>query len=177
MQIWPDSWAQILFPQVPLAELVVRAAGIYIFLLILMRAVGRREVGRVTLSDVLVMVLLATSVRRGLVPEPSGVGDAMILATLLVLSDWLHRYLMLRVPVLRHLMRPKPLPIIRDGEIIPENAQRALLTRGEIEEVLRLQGIPSVAGVAEAFVEPEGKISIIPAEKETHKPGANGTKP
>ena len=174
IRIWPQSWAEVLLPHAPLAELVVRAALVYFFLLTVLRVLGRREIGRISLSDILVMILLATAVRRALVGGYASVGDGLILVVLLVLYDWCVRQLTVRFPGFRRLVRPPPIPLIRDGRVLEANLERELLSRDELLAQLRLAGIDSVEEVAEAYLEPEGKISAIRRHTDAHDQRRSG---
>lgn len=51
--------------------------------------------------------------------------------------------------------------IIRDGEILRPNMRRERMTVMELESEMRLAGISSLADVAWAILEPNGKISFI----------------
>lgn len=161
MTFWPADWGSILLPHAPLMELIVRASSIFLGLFLLLRLSGREATGGIALSDVLVMVLLATAVRHGITGRYFDVGDALILAAVLVFWHWLMRWSMTHISLFRRVARPDPIPIIRDGRILRDACRRELLTLGEIEEELRLHGLHSPSQVAEAFLEPGGEISVI----------------
>jgi uncharacterized membrane protein YcaP (DUF421 family) len=61
----------------------------------------------------------------------------------------------------------EPHVIIRDGEILRGKLRRDRLTLSEIESEMRLAGIPHLRDVAWAIVEPRGRISFIPRDKDT----------
>ncbi|HET8654688.1 MAG TPA: YetF domain-containing protein [Longimicrobiaceae bacterium] len=171
IEIWPDSWARILLPHAPLAELVVRASVVYFFLLALLRTLGRREMGRLSIADLLVMVLLAVSVRQALVgTESIGVGDGLIIASLLMFWDWAIRTLVVRFPRLRRLVRPRPVQLVRNGQLLVDQMRAQGLARDQIEAQLRLSGIESIDEVKSAWLESEGQISAIPYEHERRSP-------
>jgi uncharacterized membrane protein YcaP (DUF421 family) len=65
------------------------------------------------------------------------------------------------------LLDGEPHVIVRDGEILRANLRRDRLTLAEIESEMRLAGIPHLRDVAWAIVEPRGRISFIPRDKDT----------
>ena len=65
MQWWPEAWASILVPGAPVAELVVRVSAIHLFLWVFLRVMPTRQLGRFGVTDLLVLLLLAASVRMG----------------------------------------------------------------------------------------------------------------
>ncbi|HBY97368.1 MAG: DUF421 domain-containing protein [Ardenticatenaceae bacterium] len=162
MPIWPHDWAKILLPQTPLLESMVRISVVYLFLVFLLRVVLKRESAGTSISDLLVIVLLADAVQNGMAGGYTSVGDALILAATLIFWDWLLSFLAYHQYWFFRLVRPERLLIIKDGKIIKSHTQKELLTREELEEQLHLQGIDSISEVAEAYVEPSGQVSVIP---------------
>ena len=59
------------------------------------------------------------------------------------------------------LITPPPLQVVRNGELLWRNMRRELLTREELMDQLRHEGIDDLAKVKTAYVEPEGKLTFI----------------
>jgi uncharacterized membrane protein YcaP (DUF421 family) len=168
MALWPQDWSKVLLPQVPILESMVRISIVYLVLFFLLRVVLKRESSGTGISDLLVLVLLADSVQNGMSGQAISVIDALILGGTLIVWDWLLNYIAYHQPWFYRLIHPAPLLIINDGRLIAANARKELLTRDDIEEQMRLQGIESFEQVAKAFVQSNGEISIIPKENETN---------
>ena len=66
------------------------------------------------------------------------------------------------VKPLRDVLRQDPIPIIEDGAVVRKHARRELLTEADIMEKLRERGIDSLDAVRRAYVEPDGRISVVP---------------
>ena len=58
-------------------------------------------------------------------------------------------------------MHPPALPLIRDGRVLRRNLEQELITDDELLSQLRLQGVRDVSDVAEAYMEGDGRISVI----------------
>ncbi len=164
MQLAPSDWGRVLLPQGPLLELLVRPTLIYFFLLACLRLFARREVSKLGLSDLLILFLLATAVRHGLTGRYTGVGDALIIAATLMCWDWLLNWAAFRSLKVRWLVRGSAIQVVRDGSIVEENARSQRLTRDDILEKVREHGVGSIAEVREAYIEPDGKFSVIARE-------------
>lgn len=164
MHWWPDAWAPILVPNAPITELVVRVSAIYLFLWVFLRVMPTRQLGRFGVTDLLVILLLATSVRLGLTGRHYTVGDALLSAAILIGWDRGMNALAYHITPLRRVMRQDPVPVVRDGEVVRKTARRELLTETDIMEKLREQGIDELADVRVAYVERDGRISVIPRE-------------
>ncbi len=170
MQWWPEAWAPILIPSAPVAELIIRVSAIYLFLWVFLRAMPTRQLGRFGITDLLVVLLLATSVRHGLTGRYFTVGDAMISATVLIIWDRIMNALAYYVKPLRRFLRHEPMPIVDQGAMVKQNARKELLTESDIMEKLREQGIDSLAQVRKAYVEADGRISVIPVHRGEGQP-------
>ena len=162
MEFWPEDWSAVLAPQGPVAELFVRATAIYFFLFVLMRVAGRRLFAKLSMSDILLVLLLAVAVREGITGGHHGVGDAAIAAGTLLFWNRVVDRLAYEFPRLRRALRHGPRMIIRDGHPIHENVRANLLTETEILQRIREQGLSSMEQVGEAYLEQDGSLSIVP---------------
>jgi len=166
MQFFPEDWGKVLVPQAPIIESVVRISLVYLALFFMLRVILKRESGGLGISDLLVLVLLADAVQNGMAGQTTSVGDVLILAFTLIFWDWALSFLGYQFPWFYRLIRPKALQIIENGEINTANARKELLTRQDIMEELRLQGIQQLSAVKKAFIESNGEISIIKQDEE-----------
>src|SRR5512142_3167749 len=76
-------------PELPPWEVALRAAFVYVFIQLIFRAVGRKELGRWGLPDVVLLFLLGTSVRTSIVGKDASLTSAMIGLSTIALLDWL----------------------------------------------------------------------------------------
>lgn len=150
-----------MMPDAPLVELVVRGTAIYFFLFAVLRVAGRRLLGGFSLSDMLVMLVLAVAIRQGLTGPYDSVGDAIVSGTVIVGWDWAIDQLAFRWGTVRRLVHYPPQKIIEEGRLIVENARANLLTRTEIMEKLREAGVASLEQVGEAYLEPDGSFTVV----------------
>jgi uncharacterized membrane protein YcaP (DUF421 family) len=65
------------------------------------------------------------------------------------------------VPFVERLVSAKPIQIVKDGRLLRKNMRREFLTEEELMDHLRQQGIEELKDVKEAYVESEGKITVI----------------
>jgi uncharacterized membrane protein YcaP (DUF421 family) len=84
----------------------------------------------------------------------------ILVATLIawnVILDWLSY----RSPAFRRFAEPRPLLLIKDGRMLFQNMRREFITEDELWSKLRQAGLSSLEQVKEAYIEPDGGISII----------------
>ena len=159
------TMSELFVLQTPLAELILRAAVIYFFLLIVMRVIGRHEFGQLTPFDLILLLIISESISEAL-----NAGDSSLLAGLVSASTLLGLNVLLSVaqyrsPRIRRIISPGALMIIKDGRIIEANLRRELMTRDDLIERLRAKGIDGVDEVRVAYIESDGDISALPCRE------------
>lgn len=150
----------------PVAEIVIRGSVIYLALFAMMRIIGKRESGALSLPDLLVVVLVAESASHGLASEAGGLLDSLLLVAVILLWSVALDALAWRWKPLARLLKSSPAPLIRDGRVDARAMRRELLSDDELTAQLRLHGVTDVRQVARAYLEPNGMISVIRAAED-----------
>lgn len=145
-------------------DIVLRASAVFVILYLLLRLLGKRELGQLTPFELLVMIVMGDLIQQGVTHNDFSLTGAMLaVATfgfLALLLSWI-TYLF---PAMERLLDGQPRVVVRDGAIIADNLRRDRMTRAELESEMRLAGIASLNDVAWAIIEPQGKISFIKAQ-------------
>ena len=152
---------QGLFEPHRVAENVIRASSIYLLLVLLLRFLPNRKSGSVGPSDFLVIVLLATVVTGALNRDVSSITDAVVMVATIVGWSFITDVVANKVPFVRRLVHSTPVEVVRDGEILGRNLRREFMTEEELRAQLRLQGVEDEADVAHAYIEHDGRMSVI----------------
>ena len=137
-------------------------AVIYLFLNVLLRLFGRRQLGQLTVIDLVVVLTLGSAVEtamiHGDVSLPAGLASA---ATLLVLNRIL-TVTFLHSERLRHLVGGGPVLLVHEGSPVDEHLRRVGMTHTDLQEALRARGYRSAGECQEAILETDGTVSVIP---------------
>jgi uncharacterized membrane protein YcaP (DUF421 family) len=163
------DWRELFMPGAVL-EMTIRGSVVYIALFLILRFIPNRQIGAVGLTDILVVVLLANAVQNAIADDYSSIADGMILIGTIAFWSYAFNWLGYRFPRFQHLLRPDPLPLIKNGHQLEDNMRRQLLTAEELTSHLRLQGIDHVEDVKVAQMEADGRISVVPFDKEKASP-------
>lgn len=146
-------------------------AAIYLFLIALLRVFGRRQLGQLTVIDLLVVILLGSAVEtamiHGDVSLPAGLASA---ATLLVINRIL-TVTFLRSKRFRHLVGGGPVLLVHDGRPVTEHLRRVGMTHADLIEALRARGYSGPSEIQEAILETDGSVSVIPQAEPKPRPG------
>jgi uncharacterized membrane protein YcaP (DUF421 family) len=142
-------------------DLVLRATFVFFLILIVTRAVGRRELSSMEPFDLILLVVIGDLVQQGVTQSDySLTGATLVIATLAVLTV-ATAYISFRVKALRPVLEGSPIVLVADGAILDRNLKRQRVTRDELRAEARLQGIGSLRDVRFAILETSGKISFL----------------
>ncbi|MDP9380675.1 MAG: DUF421 domain-containing protein [Chloroflexota bacterium] len=166
--LWGTEWRKLLLPDTPLLEIFLRGSIMYLSLYFVLRIVLRREAGGMGIADLLVVVLIADAAQNAMANDYSSLSDGLLLVGTIVFWSHAVNWLGYRFPSMERWVRPQALPLVLDGRMLPHNMRRELITEGELLSQLRLQGVDDVADVKEAYMEGDGRISVVARERDTN---------
>ena len=121
----------------PWWEFLVRGAIVYLFLIVLLRLSGKRQVGQLAPFDLVLLLVLSNAVQNSMNGGDNSVLGGLISATTLVALNWLIGYATFRNKRLEQFIEGKPQIIIHDGHIYRDVMNRQRLTQHELEAALR----------------------------------------
>jgi len=140
-------------------EQVGFAVGYYVALVLVMRLAGKRLAGQVTTFDLLVLITLGVVLQSAaLMP---GRANAAIFVVTVFASHRGLAALCSRYPGLRHLVRGRPQPLVRDGQVDERVMRAEGMSREELMAGLRKLGILDPSTVAIAVLEETGHVSAV----------------
>lgn len=142
-------------------DLVLRATFVYFLILVVTRAVGRRELGQLEPMDLILLVVVGDMVQQGVTQSDESVtGTLIVISTLAALTVGTS-YLSFRFRRLRPLLEGDPIVLIADGQVNERALHRQRITDDELAAEARQQSIGSLDDVRYAILESGGKISFI----------------
>ena len=154
---------------IPAWQVALRTAVVYLVILGGLRLAGKREIGQITVFDLVVLLLIANAVQNAMVgPDTSLVGGVLAALVLLLVNGAVAR-LRLRWRRLRYLLEGSPTLLILHGEIIADHLRQEGLDQETLEAALREHGVLEFKDVEMAVLETDGSISVVPAGQETKR--------
>ena len=156
------DWYGIFAPSVPFLEIILRGTIIYLVLFALLRFAFRRIGGTIGLGDVLMIALVAAAAQNAIAREHHSITDGLILIATIAFWNYALDWLGHRFPLIQRFYHPPPLLLVKDGRFLYKNMRSELITIDELMTHLRRAGIDDVADVAEAHMEGDGSITVIP---------------
>ena len=142
-------------------DIVLRAFVAYVFILFLMRVVGRRELSSMEPSDVILLVVIGDLVQNGVTQSDYSVTGIVLAAGTIGVLATITAVITHRWSRIRNVIEGEPVILVQDGETIDRNMRNERLTLVELMEQARLQQIESLDKVKWAVLETNGSISFI----------------
>jgi uncharacterized membrane protein YcaP (DUF421 family) len=144
--------------------LIVRTLFIYFFIMLIMRIMGKREIGKLSIFDLVVSIMIAelavVSLENPNVPMIHSLTPIIILfLTQIGLS-----YVSLKSQKVRDMVEGKPSFLIKDGKINLKEMQKQRYNLDDLLSQLRDRQINSPSQVEFAILETTGKLSVFPKE-------------
>ena len=142
---------------------IVRAAAVYIALLVIFRVAGKRTLSSVTTFDFVLILIISESIQQGLIDDDNSLTNAMLIVLTLVSLNILLSILKQRWPGLDRVTEGLPVLIYSMGKPHREVMKKERVGEEDIMHAARnAHGLKSLEDVEFAILESSGGISVIP---------------
>jgi uncharacterized membrane protein YcaP (DUF421 family) len=142
---------------------VLRAAAIYIILLVIFRISGKRSLAQITTFDFVLLLVIGEATQQALLGDDFSLTNAFMVIVTLVGMDIGLSLLKQHSQVLEQWMDDVPLVIVDDGRPLKERMDKARIDEMDILTAAReLQGLERMDQIKYAVLERSGGISVIP---------------
>lgn len=155
------DWGEMFGLSVSPLDPIVRGTIMYLLLFALFRVVIRRRIGAIGIGDILLVVIIADAAEAGLSGDAKSITHSALVVGTIFFWNWFIDWLNYRVPALRGVLEPPPLLLIEHGRVLRRNLRHELVTEEELKSKLREKGVKDVSEVEQAYLEPDGNVSVI----------------
>lgn len=142
----------------------VRTVIIYLLVSIAMRIMGKRTIGEMHPTDLVVSIMISDLATVPMESEDTPLMNGIVPIVTIVALELIFAYLILKIPFVRRVLVGKSCKVVKDGKMI-EKAMRTLKVGvDDVEEQIRLAGYSDITDVREVIVETNGQVSILSKE-------------
>ena len=160
----PFDFHRIFWGDAPLwfgLEIAFRTVVMYLFALLSVRIVSRRAVGELSFIEFLLVVALGSAVGDPMFYQDVPLVHGMIvIATVVVLSRGVTG-LVNRNETAERLLEGRPMVLVEDGRMRPDELKNARLNREKLFELLRVEGVEHLGELHRVYMEQRGELSIV----------------
>ena len=130
----------------------------YVYLIVLLRVLGKKEYSQLTMHDFVVFLLIADLMVMGFNGD---IIDSVIATLVLVVVDYVSNIISLKSKKMRDFIEGTPSMIIFNGKLNIKEMKRCKYTCDSLAQHLRQNGISSISEVAFACLENNGQLSVV----------------
>jgi len=156
-----DIWKDMFVISLPILEKILRPILVYVFLVVMLRLSGKRELVQLNPFDLVVLLTLSNTVQNAIIGDDNSVSGGLLGATSLLATNYLVVRFLYKHRRLDQLVEGKADILIEGGQVRAERLKKELITLPQLEAAARRQGFSSLAEVDQCVLEPGGTLSFI----------------
>lgn len=156
-EIWRDMFVMTL----PILEKILRPVIVYIFLVVMLRLSGKRELVQLNPFDLVVLLTLSNTVQNAIIGDDNSVSGGLLGATSLLAINYLVVRFLYQHKKLDQLVEGRADVLMEGGRVRTQHLKSELITMAQLEAAARKQGFSSLAEVDQCILEPGGTLSFI----------------
>ena len=144
-------------------ESVIRAAIVYVVLMLLFRIAGKRSLAEITSFDLVLLLIISEATQQAMIDNDNSMTNALLLVSTLIGMNILLSVVTTRWRSLDRWIEDVPLVILKNGEPIRERMRKERIDENDILEAARAsQGLERLDQIKFAILERAGHITIVP---------------
>ena len=147
-------------------SIIFKTLVLYFFIVIVYRIMGKKEVGKLSIIDLIVSILIAELAAISIEQYDSSIMISIVPILCLVIIEVLFGYIGLKSSKFKKIIEGSPVVIIKNGKLNFDAMRKLRYGLDDLISQLREQGIKSIEEVNYAVIENNGKISIFQNETE-----------
>lgn len=145
---------------------VLRAAAMYVALMVLIKIAGRRSLAELTTFDFVLLMIIGEATQQALLGDDFSLTNSVLVIVTLIALDVGLSMAKQRSRWMSRLIDGEPTIIVENGQLLRWRLRRARLVEADVMEAARsAQGIETLDEIKYAILERNGKISIIRREQ------------
>ena len=142
-------------------EIILRATAVYLFVYLLLRAMGKRELGEMSAFELVLLVMIGDLVQQAVTQEDMSVTGAVLAVGTIAFWVMVSSYLAFRSKRAEGILESPPVVVIQDGVVRREALVLERVSESDLKESARKHGIADLREVTLAVLESDGRFSFL----------------
>jgi uncharacterized membrane protein YcaP (DUF421 family) len=142
-------------------DIVLRAAAAYVFIIFMLRIIGRRELSTLGPSDLVLLVVMGDLIQNGVTQSDQSITGVFLAISTFAMLTVAMSFLTFKSRRAQTLIEGEPLILVQDGKPVQKNLRNERLNLDDIAEEARGQGIESIDEIKWCVLETSGTMSFI----------------
>lgn len=145
--------------------LYIRTIIIYFALLLTLRFMGKRQIGELRVSELIITLLLSEIAVQPITDRNKPILYAIIPILLLLAVEVIISFLLLKSNLFKKLFYGSPTILVKRGKLIQKELKRNRIEADELISELRQKGFAKLDDIYYVVLEENGKLSVFPKAK------------
>lgn len=142
-------------------EIFIESFGTYILLVLMIRFLGKKEMSKLSVSDLIVFLIISELMTISIGNENVNFLQAALAVLVIVFMDKLFTLISLKSPFFKKMVEGHPTFIVFQGKLNQKKMASLKYSVDDLCHHLREQGIGSLSEVDFAVLETDGQLSVI----------------
>jgi uncharacterized membrane protein YcaP (DUF421 family) len=144
------------------ALIAAKTAVVFLVLVVGLRLLGKRELGQMTIVDLVLIVILGNAVQNAMLNGDNTLAGGVVSVTILLGLNRALAMVLARSGRLERLLAGEPVVLVSEGRVNDAALRRQGVTGDQLLAALREHGVEDLGGVRLAVLEVDGTISVVP---------------
>jgi uncharacterized membrane protein YcaP (DUF421 family) len=142
-------------------DIVLRASAAYIFIIFMLRVIGRRELSSLGASDIVLLVVMGDLIQNGVTQSDQSISGVFLAISTFAVLTVAMSVLTFKSRRAQTLIEGQPLILVQNGEPIEKNLRSERLRIDDVAEEARAQGIEKLDEIKWCLLETSGSMSFV----------------
>lgn len=142
-------------------DIVLRAVAAYVFIIFMLRIIGRRELSSLGPSDLVLLVVMGDLIQNGVTQSDQSVTGIFLAISTFAMLTVAMSFLTFRWRRAQTFIEGEPLILVDDGKPVGKNLRAERINLDDIAEEARGQGIESIDEIKWCVLETSGSMSFV----------------
>ncbi len=156
---------------IPLLAVFAQTLLIYLFLIVCLGLLGRREISQLTSVELVVLMILGSAVETAMVDGNTSLPAGLVSASTLLVCNRLLTLSLRRWKWLQRLVIGGPVLLVNDGRFLEKHLRNVGLTEADVLQAIRERGYADLSEVRFAVLEVDGSVGVVPRDAPVHAHG------
>lgn len=149
-----------------MVTILIRTLVIYLTISIVLRCMGKRQVGELELSDLVATLVLSEAAAMPIADHNMPLLNALIPILVILSLEIILTYLKTKISPLKKALEGRPSILICRGHLDQGELEKMRISIEELISECRLKGFPALSDVAYAILEQDGQLSVFGKKEE-----------
>jgi uncharacterized membrane protein YcaP (DUF421 family) len=141
-------------------EKIIRPILVYIFLVVVLRIFGKRELAQLNPFDLIVLLMLSNTLQNAVIGSDNSVTGGFIGAFILLLFNYVVVRFLFRHRRLDQIIEGKPTKLIEKGNINRKALAKELITENELLAIIHRQGFRKLSEIESCVLDENGTFYV-----------------